>query len=144
MFGEQARRVWAFYNYGRKRFTQTGWRDAERLNTSTDMTGKVFVITGANSGLGKCLTTHLHAHGATVVMVCRNPGRAEAARAEIVSENNKQSADKLQVLIGDMSLKSGVEGVVSQLTAEHEVVDGLVCNAGTYELLHECAYVWVV
>lgn len=127
---EAVRQVASFYNYGRKHFTQTGWRKTIRLNTSTDVTGKAFVITGANSGLGKCLSTHLHAHGAMVYMVCRNPSRAEEARKEILALNKQRSAENLKIVIGDMTLKSGVEGVVSQLAAERDVIDGLVCNAG--------------
>jgi dehydrogenase/reductase SDR family protein 12 len=127
---EAIRQLITFYNYGKDHFTQTGWQNATRLDTSTDVTGKTFVITGANSGLGKCLSTHLHAHGADVYMVCRNRERAEAARNEIISTNKQCSPDKLKIIIGDMALKSSVDNVVKKLAAERDAIDGLVCNAG--------------
>ena len=47
------------------------------------MDGKLCVITGANSGIGKETAVALATRGAGVAMVCRNPERGEAALAEI-------------------------------------------------------------
>ncbi|MCT1638405.1 oxidoreductase [Dietzia cinnamea] len=48
-----------------------------------DQTGRTFVITGANSGLGLQSTRALTEAGARVLMACRDTTRAEAARAEL-------------------------------------------------------------
>ena len=52
-----------------------------------DMTGKVVIITGANSGLGLESTKALAEKGASAVMACRNPRKAEEAKAEVLATN---------------------------------------------------------
>ncbi|HEX9034598.1 MAG TPA: SDR family oxidoreductase [Streptosporangiaceae bacterium] len=47
------------------------------------MAGRVCVVTGASSGIGKATATALASLGATVVLVCRDHGRGAAAMAEI-------------------------------------------------------------
>ena len=50
----------------------------------SEMKGKVCVVTGSNSGIGKETALGLAQMGATVVMVVRDRVRGEKARAEIV------------------------------------------------------------
>lgn len=66
-----------FYVYGKKRFTRTGWQKAQTsppyqppgwLDT-VDLAGRVFLVTGANSGIGKELTQFLSRMRAKVYMV---------------------------------------------------------------------------
>ena len=47
------------------------------------MGGKVVVITGANSGVGKEVATYAASKGAKLYMICRSEGRAKTARDEI-------------------------------------------------------------
>ena len=56
---------------------------ADRAAARTDLTGRVAVITGANSGLGLHTAEALAAAGASVVLACRDPQRGEAARATV-------------------------------------------------------------
>jgi dehydrogenase/reductase SDR family protein 12 len=69
-----------FFLYGKKHFTQTGYKAhaasyaQPNLLNETDLTGKVFIVTGANSGIGKEVVMGLAARKAEVYMICRNPG----------------------------------------------------------------------
>jgi len=70
-----------------------------------DLAGKVALVTGANSGLGLETARRLAAAGATVVMACRNEGRAQAAIADVRSTAGDSA--KLEFLPLDLcSLKS--------------------------------------
>ena len=53
-----------------------------------DQSGRVAVITGANSGIGFKAARHLAAKGATVIMACRNLEKARAARARLPADAN--------------------------------------------------------
>ena len=54
-----------------------------RTVTVPDLTGKLAVVTGSNSGLGLGLATRLAAAGADVIMAIRNRAKGEAAVTEI-------------------------------------------------------------
>mmetsp|Transcript_8409 Transcript_8409/g.25268 ORF Transcript_8409/g.25268 Transcript_8409/m.25268 type:complete len:332 (+) Transcript_8409:227-1222(+) len=120
-----------FYFYGRSRFTQTGWQKASKAYAEDleayDLTGKVYAVTGANSGVGRTTAEYLARRGARVFMVCRSAERAEKARAEMLEGVTGGSLD---VLVGDVSLASSVRDVAAALRKETASLDGLVCNAG--------------
>jgi len=89
-------------------------------------------VTGANSGIGYCLSQYLAKRGATLYMACRSKERAEAARSAIVSESGSQA---VHTIIADCGVKADVRRVISELGARESRLDCLVCNAGA--LLHE-------
>jgi len=117
--------------------TATGWQRASAKYdvaalSELDLTGKVFVVTGANSGIGFCLSQYLANRGATLYMACRSKERAEAARNTIVKESGSTT---VHMLIGDCGVKADVLRMASELGTLETKVDCLVCNAGA--LLHE-------
>ncbi|MGH3968156.1 MAG: SDR family NAD(P)-dependent oxidoreductase, partial [Mycobacterium sp.] len=57
--------------------------NADLVATVPDLSGKLAVVTGANSGLGFGLARRLSGAGAEVVMAIRNRGKGEAAIEEI-------------------------------------------------------------
>lgn len=138
-----------FFVYGKKHFTRTGYlKHKKNYNTpeqasaaigrnvegsdGVDLAGKVIVITGANSGIGKDMATYAAAKNATVYMLCRSKDRAEAARNEIVEQT---SNDKIKILLADVGEISQVRRVAEELQSFETKVDCLVCNAGV--LLNE-------
>jgi NAD(P)-dependent dehydrogenase (short-subunit alcohol dehydrogenase family) len=72
-----------------------------------DLTGKVAIVTGANTGLGYATTVALAAHGAHVFLACRNKQRAEdaitRATAEIKETYPHASEPKLEFLELDLN-----------------------------------------
>ena len=52
-------------------------------NAGMDLTGKVVVVTGASMGIGEAIAKIFADDGAGVVMLSRDPGRIEAARARV-------------------------------------------------------------
>ena len=50
-----------------------------------DQTGKIIIVTGANSGTGKEAAARLAAAGGHVIMAVRTPAKGEQARAEILA-----------------------------------------------------------
>jgi len=102
-----------------------------------DLAGRVYVVTGANSGIGKEITSFLARKGGKVYMICRNEGRAEKAKTEVEEAvAAAQSAGSVSTVIADCSLKGSVAAAAATIAAaEPNGVDALVCNAGV--LLNE-------
>jgi NAD(P)-dependent dehydrogenase (short-subunit alcohol dehydrogenase family) len=92
-----------------------------------DQTGKLIVVTGANSGTGKEATRRLAAAGAHVVMAVRTPAKGEQARAEILAETPAARLDVRRVDLADLaSVREFADGLITEGTP----VDVLVNNAG--------------
>ena len=92
-----------------------------------DLTGRVALVTGANSGIGYETAKALADHGAHVIMACRNEDKARQARDKIESEVDRCSLELLQVDLADLvSVRRAAEVVLSQ----HARLDLLVNNAG--------------
>src|SRR5262245_27280606 len=97
------------------------------MNESTDMAGRVCLVTGANSGIGKATALSLAKRGATVVMVCRNRDRGEVARADIVKQSGSASID---LRITDLSSQSAIHQLAEVVKATYPVLHVLINNAG--------------
>ena len=92
-----------------------------------DQTGKIAVVTGANSGLGFETARALSARGATVVMGARNQDKAKQAERRILDEHPNAALDnRLLDLASLASVKAFSDGVL----VDHETIDLLVNNAG--------------
>jgi NAD(P)-dependent dehydrogenase (short-subunit alcohol dehydrogenase family) len=91
------------------------------------MSGKICIVTGANSGIGKETALGLAHMGARVVMVCRNAEKGEAALDEIRRESGSSQVD---LLIADMSSQASVRLLAEQIQRKYARLDVLVNNAG--------------
>ena len=89
--------------------------------------GKICVITGSNSGIGKETAKALAEMGATVVMVVRDRERGEKARKEIVEQTGNDSVD---LMICDLSSMSSIRHFAGEFRKKYDRLDVLINNAG--------------
>jgi retinol dehydrogenase 12 len=89
------------------------------------MNGKVCVVTGATSGIGKAAATALARMGSQVVLVGRDQGRAEATAAEI----GANATVPPRVEIADLASMEEVRALAGRL-GSLERIDVLINNAG--------------
>ncbi len=92
-----------------------------------DQTGKLIVVTGANSGTGKEATRRLAGAGARVVMAVRTVAKGEQARDEILA---RQPGAQLEVRRIDLADLGTVKEFADGLIADGMPVDVLINNAG--------------
>jgi len=92
-----------------------------------DQTGRIAIITGANSGIGYETARMLALRGAHVVMACRSPEKATAARDRILAE---KPAGEVEVAALDLSDLESVSRFAQTFAKEHGKLDLLINNAG--------------
>lgn len=103
--------------------TTNTWTTAE----IADQRGRVFVVTGANSGLGFETARTLARTGATVVMACRSPERAATALDDL--RNTVPDAD-VEVQQLDLASLESVRTAAAALRQRFGAIDALINNAG--------------
>ena len=96
-------------------------------NTSGGMSGKVVLITGGTSGIGRAAATALATMGAEVVVTGRNRERGEAALEEI---RRKAGSENVSLMLADLAVQSEVRGLAKKVRENHDRLDVLVNNAG--------------
>jgi NAD(P)-dependent dehydrogenase (short-subunit alcohol dehydrogenase family) len=92
-----------------------------------DQTGRTALVTGANSGLGFQTSLELARHGARVLMACRNPARAEAARGRLRLEVPNAAVELVAM---DLASLAAVEKAAADVASRVDSLDLLVNNAG--------------
>jgi NAD(P)-dependent dehydrogenase (short-subunit alcohol dehydrogenase family) len=92
-----------------------------------DQSGRVVVITGANSGIGYESAVALAAKGAQVVMACRSMDKAERARQALLMRVPNASLSILQLDLGTLKSIHQFAGAFHQ---RYERLDILMNNAG--------------
>src|SRR5213082_2323461 len=91
------------------------------------MQGKICMVTGANSGIGKATALALAQMGATVVMVCRDRARGEEAKSEITTKSRNNAVDLLQA---DLSSQQSIRQLVENFQHHYTHLHVLINNAG--------------
>ena len=91
-----------------------------------NMTGKIVIVTGANSGIGKATARQLADLGATVVLACRCKERAEAALCEL----NCVEGRCFDLLPLDLADLESVRAFAVAFAAKYDHLDALINNAG--------------
>ncbi len=92
-----------------------------------DQSGRIAVITGANSGLGLETAKVLAAHGATVVLAGRDPGRTAAAADGLRREQPDSAVETAEL---DLASLAAIKMAAADLTARFPKLDLLINNAG--------------
>ena len=93
----------------------------------SDQTGRVAVVTGANSGIGFETARALADKGATVIMACRNLEKAKPKAEEIRAAH---PGAKVEVMQLDLSNLASVERFSEAFHEKHSQLDLLINNAG--------------
>jgi len=97
------------------------------VDVTIDMSGKICLVTGANSGIGKETALGLARYGATVILVCRNPHKGEAARQEIQEKSGNSHVD---LFIADLSSQQSIRQLTHDFQQKYTQLHVLVNNAG--------------
>ncbi|WP_338598293.1 SDR family oxidoreductase [Saccharopolyspora sp. SCSIO 74807] len=92
-----------------------------------DQSGKLAVVTGANSGTGKETARRLAGAGAHVVLAVRTPDKGEQARADILAEHPRAEVEVRRV---DLAELASVQEFADGLLSDGRPLDLLVNNAG--------------
>ncbi len=87
--------------------------------------GRVVVITGASSGIGRAVCKHLAVSGATIIGVARRTEQLEEMRAEVDS-----AGGRAYVYPTDLSDHDACTSLIERVIADHGRVDVLINNAG--------------
>ena len=96
---------------------------------TTDLQGKVVVMTGAAGGLGSVTTRYLLGLNAKVIMLDRNVAGMEAVSKELRAEFPNAELETMQI---DLNSLRSVEEVAAQLVGQR--IDFLMLNAGVYDI----------
>ena len=98
-------------------------------DVKVDMTGKVCLVTGGNSGIGKATALGLAKLNATVVIVSRDKDKGEAAALEIRMQSGKKDVDSM---VADLSSQDSVRELAHDFKSRYKRLDVLVNNAGVF------------
>ena len=90
------------------------------------MDGKVALVTGGTSGIGKATAMALAAMGADVVVVGRDRERGERAAAEI----RAQTGSRVDLALADLASQAGVRELAEGFKGRYDRLDVLINNAG--------------
>jgi len=92
------------------------------------MRGKVVLLTGAASGIGKEAAVKLARAGATVVMTARDRVRGEAVRNEVAG----LTGGRVDLLLADLSEMAQVKRLALEFKDRYALLDVLINNAGLW------------
>ncbi|CAN5585901.1 2-dehydro-3-deoxy-D-gluconate 5-dehydrogenase KduD [soil metagenome] len=93
------------------------------MNSPFDLTGKVAIVTGANTGIGQAIALSLAAAGADIAAVGRTPAEETIAKVRSMGR-------KAEIVSADLSTIEPVQRVVDETLAKLGGLDILVNNAG--------------
>lgn len=93
----------------------------------SDLANKTFIVTGANTGIGKITALELARRGAHVILACRSKDKTEPVIEEIQRETGNKQVEFVELDLGDLA---SVRRCAEALLARNIPIHGLVNNAG--------------
>jgi NAD(P)-dependent dehydrogenase (short-subunit alcohol dehydrogenase family) len=96
-----------------------------------DLTGRVFVVTGATSGLGLATTRQLARRGGHVILAVRDEQKGRHTVAALIAEHPGASLEVRHLDLADLD---AVRAFAAGVRADHSRLDVLVNNAGVMAL----------
>lgn len=130
--------AWRLWDYWERQLHAQLPRPARLRRT---VAGKVALVTGGSSGIGRAVALQLAAAGARVIIVARNRERLELVRGELAA-----TGAQVSVYASDLADPEAAQRFLTSVLADHGHVDILINNAGrsirrgidaTYERLHD-------
>ena len=92
-----------------------------------DLDGRTYLVTGANTGIGRETAGALAARGAKVFFACRSEAKTRPVIDEIAGETGNASLEFLELDLGDLD---SVQKCAESFLQSGERLDGLINNAG--------------
>jgi retinol dehydrogenase-12 len=92
-----------------------------------DLANKTFIVTGANTGIGKVTAKELARAGAHVILACRSKAKTDAVIDEIKRETGNASVEYIALDLGDLA---SVRACADAILARNIPIHGLINNAG--------------
>ena len=101
------------------------------MDSRYNMQGKVCIVTGANSGIGKAATLALAKNGATIIMLCRNRKRGHSALDEIINQSKNPD---VRLMIADLSSQKSIHTFIMEFNSQYNHLHVLINNAANFDL----------
>lgn len=90
--------------------------------------GKLVIITGANTGIGKTTALELAKRGGRIVMACRDMQRCAAAREDLIKQ--QAPGERLECQKINLASFASIRQFAKEIKAKHDRIDILINNAG--------------
>ncbi len=117
-------------------FDQTGFlrhqKYFDRSDNGVDVTGRIALITGANSGIGYATALELAKRGMVVYLLCRNPERGQDAEDKIRTSSGSQTVHFHPLDLSDLAqVRTSAEDLLAKIDGS---IDVFIHNAGILPL----------
>lgn len=103
-------------------------RTCGRCLSQKSMTGRVVIVTGSNTGIGKEAARDLARRGAKVILACRDLQKGEQAVREIRRSHTNLH---VQAKYCDLASLKSIRNFADDILASEQRLDVLMCNAGS-------------